>query len=567
MFETTINNSAKSINKLNANVNTIFYGVNSGTKSIQDIGLFGLLNTLSSIDLCNVINYELNKLSNPNNNSNFDPTKKPDPVSSITSPLNNTIWNIKYAAFSLQQTIDGFNSRNQSSINKNDLTNTAQDVIIQLQSITNANSPESTQNPTIISIFPGIILINNFIENSIGFLSQNPDLRTVPDPVIQKTIQYFDNIRQICLNIQALNSLAALSNSFLNKQLQDDLNSLSKLIDPKKIISVLSSILQSTKSIEQFSLLIISIISTLQVFTKICILLVKIFSAIVKFLFVLPIPNMFTTEGSTTLLASSQNNISKAIEEITRDLKAINNLFDSIAYIATDISIKTQEVVQKLTLINLNLQNCNNIPSDILNGLNDTINNLSNTKTSLDNFVNSSTSKKSDNSMSYGNYTISIITEKLTDTSIVLPRRYGIALDQNNEIIVQSTPTFASDNNVIIEEVQLLLSAKGLVSPNSIINSNQLSTIQNSINYLQDSNITDNLDFPASTYLDNPNNEDENSGLGLNAFINKQSGGKKLRSRMQNALSKANSQLNSNLNSIDPNSNIGASITEKLKNI
>ena len=237
MFETTINNSAKSINKLNANVNTIFYGVNSGTKSIQDIGLFGLLNTLSSIDLCNVINYELNKLSNPNNNSNFDPTKKPDPVSSITSPLNNTIWNIKYAAFSLQQTIDGFNSRNQSSINKNDLTNTAQDVIIQLQSITNANSPESTQNPTIISIFPGIILINNFIENSIGFLSQNPDLRTVPDPVIQKTIQYFDNIRQICLNIQALNSLAALSNSFLNKQLQDDLNSLSKLIDPKKIIN------------------------------------------------------------------------------------------------------------------------------------------------------------------------------------------------------------------------------------------------------------------------------------------------------------------------------------------
>ena len=70
-------------------------------------------------------------------------------------------------------------------------------------------------------------------------------------------------------------------------------------------------------------------------------------------------------------------------------------------------------------------------------------------------------------------------------------RRYGIALDINGILAAQSTPTFASDDNIIIQEVKLILASKGLIpnlpSPLSIA---ELNILENALAFLEDDSLS-----------------------------------------------------------------------------
>lgn len=63
----------------------------------------------------------------------------------------------------------------------------------------------------------------------------------------------------------------------------------------------------------------------------------------------------------------------------------------------------------------------------------------------------------------FGEFTIRIVVEEVVERTFKLKRRYGIAINSKEEVVVQSTPTYASDSGIIIREVQQLLLSKGLV--------------------------------------------------------------------------------------------------------
>ena len=73
--------------------------------------------------------------------------------------------------------------------------------------------------------------------------------------------------------------------------------------------------------------------------------------------------------------------------------------------------------------------------------------------------------------------------------------------------------------------------------------------IDESLNFLEDDNISiDGLTMPnLNDGLDDADNENENSGLGLNAFVNNLSGGKKLRKRMREVMAQQSQQLATDL--------------------
>ena len=76
-----------------------------------------------------------------------------------------------------------------------------------------------------------------------------------------------------------------------------------------------------------------------------------------------------------------------------------------------------------------------------------------------------------------------------------------------------------------------------LVQPNlGSTDATNVAIISESLNYLENNDvIQDDLNITA-TQTDLPDNLDETKGLGLNAFINNLSGGRKLRKRVQAAL-------------------------------
>jgi hypothetical protein len=160
--------------------------------------------------------------------------------------------------------------------------------------------------------------------------------------------------------------------------------------------------------------------------------------------------------------------------------------------------------------------------------------------------------KQSTKNKSYFGYTIEILTEKIADPAVQLtvrPRRFGIALNGDGIAVVQSTATFASDDNIIISEVKLLLIQKNLIkNPVGLYTDAELNVITDSLLILGDNSITLD-DIVDENYLDSPDNEDENDGLGLNAFINKLKGGKKLRERIKKSMSQSKEKLKSDLQS------------------
>jgi hypothetical protein len=220
-------------------------------------------------------------------------------------------------------------------------------------------------------------------------------------------------------------------------------------------------------------------------------------------------------------------------------------------------------IIGKLNLILLNLENCNNLDPSLAEEVKVTVNNLIKTSNGLQQFLdtyNDNTKKLESN---FGNYTIKIITEEVTDEGISLKRRYGIALDSNENKAVESTPTFASLDQIIINEVKVLLVSQGLVASDiKSMSAEDIQTITDSLNYLEDGEVDiQNLGISTvSTSIDDPDNENVDLGLGLNAFVNNLPGGKAMRKRMRKILGEQAGQLKSDLNSVDPNQKLTNSV-------
>ena len=217
--------------------------------------------------------------------------------------------------------------------------------------------------------------------------------------------------------------------------------------------------------------------------------------------------------------------------------------------IVSDIYNDVQTIINDISQIIVNLEACNNAPNGLVDDLKSTLSTLKDTSDQLNAFVQNNQNKTTQINNTYGGYSIQIIKEELVQGSNNIPRRYGIALDSDGVQIVKTTPTFASNDAIIIEEVKLLLESKKLIKiPVSALSQDQQSSINEALSYVEDNAVTPDVYVNIDDGLDSPDNEDENSGIGLNAFMNKQKGGKALRSRMRSNMAKATAQLQKNLN-------------------
>ena len=96
-------------------------------------------------------------------------------------------------------------------------------------------------------------------------------------------------------------------------------------------------------------------------------------------------------------------------------------------------------------------------------------------------FLNNYFDKKNAKNNKFGPYTIEILSEQSVDTEITLRRRYGIAIDANGVVALQSDATYASDDKIIIAEVKAKLLASGLVNTNALGYSQKSNLILNGL--------------------------------------------------------------------------------------
>ena len=538
---------------------------NKVTKSIKkaiDQGLLNSLDKLAEIDLCNILNYSINKIPG---STKFDPEKKP------SGSLESAKWNLQKTAYDTQLKIDAYNSSYLDTANKDSKAKAVYSIINEIKDafkeINDPTSVSALRDPKLVSTFPQIGNATDIIEKYFVDFNKYTDYRQIPSEDVQNIVNDIDRIRQICILLQGLSTPAsAISFAdyvFPNANIADQVNRLEQLIPHEHLYRFLNVIVKSLSKLQSICNVFSSFISFGQVIVNVMILIVKALKIIVKFIKALPIPLVFVVSGTVTTIDDLlQNTVLKFIDKILQTLNEINTLLSLCLSVVSEVSLGLYYMVSVLNGMLENLKACTNPDDQLVKDMQDQRDNLLNTANGFQDFINNYQKNNTQSENTFGKYTIQIVTEQVVDDAIKLKRRYGIAQETNGIIVAQSQPTYASDDRIIVNEVKQLLASLGLIKydSSSSFTLDQSATIEESLRFLMNNKISLN-DVENITYdngLDPGNNEDENNGLGLNAFVNKLKGGKKLREKMRKIMKQNSDQLKTNLSSTGTNVSFNA---------
>ena len=557
------------IHLIREKINDVYYGkapINKEKKQINplDYGLINVLNLLLEVDICAIFTYAFNKLPTT---PTFDPKKKEEQTKTT---LGKYKWEAQYAAYEIQKYIDEFYS---NYLDPNSPESKIS-LFIVIQNLNNKISitREILSDPILTQTFPSLTAMDNLFNNAQSFFDKYTNIENIPNDELKKLLKFIDDVRSTCLAIQALNSpTAALQfiDTKFGAGLMKQIEKLNKVVNPKKLTQTIKQINNVSKQIQDVTNKVLGYINFARMIISIAMLIITILKIINKLLIALAVPNIFTILGLSTKMSEVNGKILDTADYFMKRLQEVNSVLNSIYNLCQDVSLKIERLLESLRQLVENILACDNSDSppliDAVRDLNFTIDNLQMIKDKLDDFVATYDKNKQKKDSSFGEYTIVILNEELTDGGIPRKRRYGVALDVNQAIIVESTPTFASDDQIIIQEVKLLLISKKLVqSPAISTNAQNLAIMEEAGNYLPDSDVNlddiDNITFDSG--LDDPENEDEDNedSMNLNAFISGLKGGRKLRRRMRKKMAEQKIKLANDLAAADK----GGKFTSKM---
>lgn len=545
----------------------------SSTIQVQP-GLYGILDAMAEADLCNIISYltdSVNVKKNPRPEKPWTATQTAFYTLQDQAGLVRVAID-KYTAFpntfigsyagtgadpltaqqaisssglpAGQDTISGVNIQKYNLFN---LTRAIIDIFeINIQAPT--GSVFTPEEKALSQEVLGLASNLNIVKDNIGLFKQFTDYREINNEQLLKIQNKVTNLRSICVTIENLDfkNALALAGNFLGIDIRSQIQQLSKFIDPTKIIPTLKRINNSIRSFIRIARKVQGIVRTAQFIIKIAILIIKVFKFVQAFLLANPLPNLFTTVGIQNAFSKAREAAQNTSNDLVKILKEVNALLSVVLILVRYLLANANELLSKLEIILLNLEACQAVKdSDVLAELKQTLEDLKSLRNDLADYIIQYDSKTDPNNAMFGGYDIRVVDEEVTDRSIRNKRRRGIALDQNGFIVTQSDLTFATNTAIIIEEVKVKLISAGLVQPSlGTIDGADLQTISESLNYLDSNDVLqDDLNLQSVQNEDTPDNQDENIGTGLNAFINNLPGGKRLRKRVRARLNQANQRL------------------------
>ena len=529
-------------------------------------GLFNILDTINGLDLCNILSFLTTT-------TNSKPKKRPekpwtkeqialfyvqdkaklaqdtiDKYLALPTSLVRSYAGIEPKIVTPKQAVSGSNTNEKET----DLTGTnAQkyNVYSLLQALKDAftadgeNSIITSEDATTLSQVPGFGNSLNFIDDFIAKINQYTDYRNINNEELQKLLKQINDIRSICVTIQTLDfaSVLATVGNFLGVDVRAQIQQLSKVVDPTKLLPTIKQISNQVRGFIKIAQRTFNILTQLQFIIKLAILLTKIFTFIEVFFLSNPLPSLFTTAGVQAAFSKARDTATNGKNQVIKRLQQVNSLLSVIVAFVRYLLGAATELLTKLEITIRQLEACETTKdSAVLLDLRASYADLKQVQEQLATYIAIHDGKTDPDVSTLGNYSIRVVDEELVDTTITNKRRRGIAVDQNGAIVAQSDLTFATNTSIIIEEVKVKLVSSGLVkSQFSSFGGSDLAVISTSLTYLEDNTALDsnfNFDTLLQDSGESPDSEDESVGLGLNAFINNLKGGKKLRIRSRAAM-------------------------------
>ena len=411
--------AGKTINEIRAKMDDLFYGKfeiaateNTGSanpitgfKETLDKGVFFVMDKLLEVDMCNILDYALNQIPG---GKKFDPNVDPNTLSD--DPLARKKYEIQLKAYQVQVLIDDFYSLygdNSTSKKKSALVGLIKKVRTileevlgitpdpvlspeqqieqeasglsfrdslkgntQAQAVRDLVGTDGLRDAELVAAFPELRLFSNFMEDIYRVFNKYSDIRNFPSQDVQKVLRKIDDIRTIAISIQNLTTVSGainLADRFLDGRISKFIKMISKIIDPRKIIPFLKTIMDVCRIIIRIANQILRIISFFSNIISLFLLLVKVFWILRKFFLGVPIPNAFTTVGVTTVAADT---LQQTIKELgflffLKRLKQINQLLQTIIGFLRSLVTKLFTLVEKITALIFNIEACYSDPNDL----------------------------------------------------------------------------------------------------------------------------------------------------------------------------------------------------------
>lgn len=548
------------------------------TGTLVESGLFNALDALNKVDLCNVLTYaydNVNATAPKKSDREQNPPSQQKALYSLQDSCGDIVSYIdKYTAY--PSTIIGSyrtvgpdpqpldttaaqlevpsESLSGTTIQKYNLYNlilTVNDTFAVGTSST--GSILTKQDEALITQVPMLGANINVIDNFIRSTNKYTDYTQITNEDVVKLTQSINTLRAVCVTVQNLNfrSAVVLAGNFLSIDVRNEFQELSKFVNPLKLIPTLKQINSTIQSFIRIAQRVQNVINLGQFLIKLVLLLIKVFRFLLYYFGILPIPMMYFTYGAQSKISDIKDAAKDNVSGLAKVLQAVNALLSITTIFVRYLLTNTVELQRRLQILLLNLELCESMQgSNVLDELKRTSEALRLLETQLGDYIKMYDSKTDPETAVFGTYDIRVVDEQVTDPDIANKRRRGIALDQNGFIVTQSDLTFATDTTIIINEVKLKLMAAGLVQPTyATVDGTNLNIISESLNYIDNNDILqDDLNIQTFENRDTPDNLDESQGLGLNAFLNNLSGGRRLRKRVRSALASASSQVASQIN-------------------
>lgn len=526
--EKIIIQSSKKIVSLSNAVDTLLSGDKSlsNKKSLRYIGIIGVLELLNQVDLCNIISYSLGQLS----------LSKLKPDTALTKNINL----IKTVAFNLSgginklYTSSNISNPSQGKIFDTELQSDQKDAIrtnfLEIKSIIINNlTPELL---SFIITLPGGGNISKTVEDILLFFNTNANITQVPSGQLNQLFLSINTLYSILVAVSSLQSAQSIVSLFPN--LQDQIKKVQQQLDPSRILPTLSGILNSLRAITQICNNILKIVMLVQTIAKIIVMVKQVIRVAITIFESNPMPLQFSTAGIVSSLESAKNSLKKKDDELGVLLTEIISLTSILILFITDIVSKVQQMIFEIQKLIITIEQCgilSNGGDDIINQYKTAIKDLQSVLSDLKGFSDTYNLTKEPNVFRFGGYIIKVIDEELVDEGIKNKRRRAVAFDNNGIMVMQGELTFATNTQILVEELKLRLLEAGLITDLSFAITDTIPL--NIVNALQ---LTS--DIP-STNTSNTNNTQSINDI--NRLIDNMKGGKSFKKSIRNTMASQNS--------------------------
>lgn len=525
-FEKLIVGLANGLAKTENAVMSVVYGSNDplgGVKfpgnAAKTRGLIPILREINKIDLCNVINYALgnislfggsigekvkkvNELARKLNDllelDFIDPSKakQPDKVALLVAAiveldtlldpeiisivpklqpyktnLNNLVnLLIQYGAAA--KSYEVINKSVEAALKENpdgtkiDKTSSSATIVV---SVENKNSGKTTELEV---PYETINNLGKTINSSGRYVIQQVDLTQIPIAEVQQLLKHIREIKEVLNFIISITSVGDLASALIPNEIKE----LQKIVNPAKLLPVIRTILNYTRSVNQVAQQVLGFASVARTIVKVITFIIKAFQIIVLIFRFLAYPLMYATFSISNAFSEAKEAAAKQVESALKRVSQLGKVIDIVYGFANSVSSILQELIVLLETLIFNLESCN--PSAIVGELKDVKAKVQDSLRNLQELTRSyDEAKLASNQAVYNGYILKIEEEEVEESSITAKRRRAIAYDYSNIMVTATDLTFATDKNLLFEELRLKLVNEGLTQDTGNAFNTDLSTL------------------------------------------------------------------------------------------